>query len=187
MSALEVDTASARYVQPVVAVAHREQIFASGVHARETEGQLDRFRARVHQEDRVEALRKERGQLLGERDDRRVVEPGVGVEGAPLVGDGTRHPRVTVPEHRDVVDHVEEHPAVVGDQVMLPPSLDARRSRVVVLLHVCQHGLATRHEVSPAVVGSRRLRVPEPERSSGVEEVRHPPRGVRGKNEGGHV
>ena len=62
------------------------------------------------------------------------MEPRVGVEQAQLPRDGRLDGRVRVPEHRDVVDHVDVAAAVGVDEVVAPAALDPGRLVEVVLL-----------------------------------------------------
>ena len=75
---------------------------------------------------------------------------------------------------RDVVDHVEVHPAVDVDEVLAPSPLDPGRTRVVVLLDLCEHGLAAVEHVVAVLVG--RGRGSEAERRGRVAERGSPAR-----------
>ena len=112
------------------------------------------------------------GQTLAELDHRLVVEPRVRVEPAQLAVGGVGHPRVGVPEHGDVVDHVEVHPAGGRHQVVPPAAFDLRWVGVVVLLNArrsCCRG-------APTDLGSRGVRQRGSPRSGRGRAPREPAR-----------
>ncbi len=91
----------------VIRLTHRHDRRAPGGGRRESQGEIDRFAAAVHEEHGVERVRREVRESSAEVGDRRVVEPRVRVQQRPLAGDGIHESRVCVPGGRDVVHHVE--------------------------------------------------------------------------------
>ena len=144
----------------VVGLPHRHHVRPPGRDERQPQRQIDRLRARVDQENGVQRRRQQPGQPLGELGHRGVVEPRVRVQPPQLPRHRRFQPRVRVPEHAHVVDHVQVHPPVGPGQVLPPPPLDPRRRRVIMLLHVGQRRRPPRQQIP---LGAHRTRIRQPE------------------------
>ena len=131
---------------PVVSLANRDDIASAGGGHRQAQRQIACLRTGIHQEHGVEGLGKHGGQPLAELDDRLIVEARVRVQLPELPHRGVRDPRVSVAEHRDVVDHVEIRARGGGHQEVPPAAFDLRRLGVVVLLHLREALLAARQQ-----------------------------------------
>eukprot|EP00754_Rhynchopus_humris_P024424 Rhum_TRINITY_DN14890_c5_g2::Rhum_TRINITY_DN14890_c5_g2_i1::g.126581::m.126581 len=125
----------------VVRVVHHHHVLPVRVRRRQAVRKVVRLRARVREEDRVEAqLRRERGQeLLRVRDQVVVQEAGVGVQRLHLLDARLHHLRAAVPDVRHVVDCVQVPRAVRRDEVAahalhdLARKLHRQRARAVPL------------------------------------------------------
>ncbi|MNN77876.1 hypothetical protein D3C81_1943780 [compost metagenome] len=53
---------------------------------------------------------------------------------------------MTVPQHRDVVEHVEVRAALHVDQMIAPAAFDARRVDVIVFLRAGKTGVTSRQQ-----------------------------------------
>ena len=127
----------------MIRLPHGEHVAAPRPHLREPQCQVDRLRAAVDEEHRVEGVGRQRRETLRELDDGGVVETGVGVEQPPLLGHGVDEPGMRVSHRSDVVEGVEVDPAVGVDEMLTPPPHHDRRVVEVVLLHVCERPVAT--------------------------------------------
>src|SRR6266550_8697925 len=118
----------------VKSAAERDDRFAAGRLTRQLDGPLDRLGTAVAEEHRIEAPRRDRGELLGERDAglvlrhtrRDVHEP------LSLVDDGLHDPRMRVADrcYRDAAGHIEDSSTVGRDEPASLAALD-REPRVV--------------------------------------------------------
>ena len=110
------------------------------------------------------------------RDDQVVVEARVGVQQAQLARHQLLDVRVRVPEHGDVVDHVEVHAAVGVVQVVAPAALDLGRLLEVVLLHARDRRGAAARPARPGRDAGRRRVAAEQRRRVGAEGAASPRR-----------
>ena len=165
----------------MVGLGYGDHVLAAGGRHRQPQRQIVGLRAGVHQEHRVQRVGQGRGQAIGEFHDGAVVEPGVGVQPAPLPGDGVGQLRVSVTQDRDVVDHVEVAAAVGTDQMLAPAAFDAGRAEVVVLLNRGHRAQAPSLQCGAVLAG--RHRDGQAEQRGGVADPAQPAGRVVGADE----
>ena len=122
----------------VIRLGDRDDVVAAGGRHGQPQCQIVGFGAGVDQEHRVQWIRQGGRQSLGQGHHGAVVEPGIGVQSAPLPVNRVGQFRMPVAEDRNVVDHVEIGAAVGGDEMLAPAPFDTRGMPVVVLLDRCE-------------------------------------------------
>jgi len=108
----------------VISVFEDENIFAAGVRARDAEGEFIGFAAGIDEVADAERLRKERSEALGVTIGVVVEIAGVGVEDGELVLDDANDARMGVADERNIIVDVEEGPAGVVKEILLPATND---------------------------------------------------------------
>jgi hypothetical protein len=94
------------------------------VRARDAEGEFIGFAAGIDEVADAERLRKERSEALGVTIGVVVEIAGVGVEDGELVLDGANDARMGVADERNIIVDVEEGPAGVVKEILLPATND---------------------------------------------------------------
>ncbi|MNK83300.1 hypothetical protein D3C87_1031050 [compost metagenome] len=126
----------------MIGLKHADHVAPAAVGPGQTNRQVIGLAAAVDQKHSIHAFRRQFQQALGKLRHRRIVESRVGVEQRPLPSGDRGHARVTMTEHRHVVEHVQIGATLHVDQMIAPAAFDARRVDVVVFLRASETGVS---------------------------------------------